>query len=476
MSECDNEDCLYIGCSDNEGDTDVDLTMLDNLKIDSPKDAGDRMIVVDDTEEDDSGDEINDAKEVIAVAATTTTTTPQVVNDDADETSSDDDDDDNINVTINQDAIASSKMFEYLKPQVVVVPSHDYELNNEIDDLIKRSVILHTTKVITIFAQNTLILVPIDTPISARLASHVWPSHILYHDVYEFPHMKIYNENLPINCKTATAGKCVAFFTAVYTKIKTPINNVQLERLEDPLNRGNSTQRSTSLNTSGLYMYYDFTMMIVKNGQLVDCAIHGFRGKVDSLVEKYDPEVIYYDGVKDGPFDTFMHYKFQPFYHCMNGKLQRVDTNVNSFKFNTISFCQRGEVHCSFCKNLRFIVMFYSNDRLPPTFNSELPQCLQTIVYDAPCGPNDLRLKLNAKRRRPSAGFKCKRRRIKAISVGGNASSKSRTISLLPSRHPMSMKRTVGCNNDYTKRLKYDTFNFTRRITNQYTFKYTKAT
>lgn len=308
---------------------------------------------------------------------------------------SDDDDDDDIIITIDRESFAKrteannlKQVLDYSYYPTLPIPSDrrhspyyhykksdaapvyrlrpdDVELNNEIDRLIAKSVNLRTSKVITVFVRNTLILVPTDVPISSRLADCVWPAEKT-HTVYRFNNIDLFNSLLPETNRLET----MAFFSARYKKVcvgpKQQYRPLQTthHRLEPPVAQNAS---------SGQYLYDDFSLVIVKGGKVVDAAIHGVRGNINDLVAKYKPRRVYCNTMPNDALDVFLHYPYQPFYQSLHNLMVPVFVDTTKVAMNTGPFCDRYDPFCSFCKTLLAVRGFF--DYVPKT-----PRFLQHIV------------------------------------------------------------------------------------------------
>ncbi|KAI5630622.1 OrNVorf27-like [Venturia canescens] len=248
------------------------------------------------------------------------------------------------------------KMLPYMSPSLQSVYNlnqQDLELNAEIDRLIIASINLHTNKIITIFVRNTLVLVPIHTVISSRLASHIWPTETA-RGTYAFPYAEEFNKILPTYVERR---ETVAFFGVHYTKPLMDMASFKCARFTN--NASRNVCESTS--NAGIYLFDDFSLVIVRDGRVVDSAIHGFRGNINALVEKYKPTRIYYNAVPGDALDTFMNYPYQPFYEAVHERMVPLIVNTTRMAFNPSPFCERYNTYCSFCKTLKTIKSFFVN-------------------------------------------------------------------------------------------------------------------
>lgn len=309
--------------------------------------------------------------------------------------SSDDDEDDNIIITVDRDSFAKRSEANRLQqvldysyyPKLAIqsdrqsstycynyktidaasvyrIPSDDVELNNEIDRLIATSVNLRTSKVITVFVRNTLILVPTNVPISSRLADCIWPTEKT-HAAYRFNNIDLFNSLLPETDRRET----MAFFAARYKKVcvgpkklyRPPLS--MRHRLEPPVAQDPA---------SGQYLYDDFTLVIVEGGKVVDAAIHGVRGNINDLVAKYKPRRVYCNTMPDDALDVFLRYPYQPFYRSFHKLMVPVFVDTTQVAMNTGPFCDRYDPFCSFCKTLLAVRGFFEYVPKTPRFQQRI--------------------------------------------------------------------------------------------------------
>lgn len=235
----------------------------------------------------------------------------------------------------------------------------DTELNNEIDRLIAVSVNLRTTKVITVFVRNTLILVPTHVPISSRLADCIWQVEKKMHNTYRFNNIDLFNSLLPDTKRQET----MAFFAARYKKVqvgpKQPYRPPQSTQLAPPVAQNAA---------SGQYLYDDFTLVIVDGGKVVDVAIHGVRGNINDLVAKYKPRRVYCNAMPGDALDVFLRYPYQPFYQSFQKLMVPVFVDTTKVAMNTSPFCDRYDPFCSFCKALLTVRGFFQDIPNTPRF------------------------------------------------------------------------------------------------------------
>lgn len=272
----------------------------------------------------------------------------------------DDEDDDNIVVTVNA----------------------DLEIMNEVKELVRASIDAKGPCITILFADQ-LILVPINVKISNRLASMIWSAERDYVES-AFPHMKTLNDLLR-KSYTESGGngnsgdEIIAYLATKYDRrmlnnryyhYYQKSNNTTTPPPPSPITTLPTTSPSTSSSSSssssstvdrnnefkdcmsGLYRYSDFTIFIIKNGIIIDYAIHGYVSSINGAIEKHQPKTIYYNAKSNDALDVFLHYQYQPFYTTMKDRLQPVQIGRSIFS-NAMAFCDRHDAYCSLCIGIR---------------------------------------------------------------------------------------------------------------------------
>lgn len=290
----------------------------------------------------------------------------------ADYISSDDDDDnDTINIIINETKKIES--CNELTKQYLYNSTLDLDLQNEINTLLKKSIKLRSSKCISLYVNNHLILVYINTPISSRLAILAWGQPLTYIKC-KFPLQDEFNDflnkfYLSRQFTTYNDGtdrtETIAFFSAVYKKTSIVLNNQQSKYNDD--NTYNDCMKKR-YNNNGLYRYYDFTLIILKSGFIIDYSIHSYKSNICDLITEYKPKCIYYNAIKDDPLDIFLNYQYQPFYESFKNLLKPISINKpKRDDINYLAFCERNELYCSFCLALREIRAFIFQNQVQQT-------------------------------------------------------------------------------------------------------------
>lgn len=237
----------------------------------------------------------------------------------------------------------------------------DLEIKNEIDALVESSIDINGPCITILFA-NQLILVPVTAKISNRLASILWS---LEKDYIEstFPHIELYNKLL----KTAytknggNGNKDDGLFAYLATKYERKTLNRTIHKNQNSQYQQQIQQQQQQQNNndfkdcySGLYRYTDFAIFIIKNGIIIDYAVHGYVSSINGILEKHKPKNIYYNAKTNDALDVFLKYPYQPFYTTMKDRLVPIQIHkLNNDQFNPLAFCIRHDVFCASCIGVR---------------------------------------------------------------------------------------------------------------------------
>lgn len=237
----------------------------------------------------------------------------------------------------------------------------DLEIKNEVNALVESSIDINGPCITILFA-NQLILVPIKSKISDRLASILWSTEKHYTES-TFPYIELYNKLLnSAYVKNGGNGnkddEVFAYFATKYerkTLNRTMYKNHQLQNNLIPHQQQQQQQNNEFKDCySGLYRYTDFAIFIIKNGIIIDYAIHGYVSSINGIIEKHKPKHIYYNARLNDALDVFLKYPYQPFYTTMKDLLVPVQIHkLNNDNFNTLAFCIRQDVFCASCIGIR---------------------------------------------------------------------------------------------------------------------------
>lgn len=275
----------------------------------------------------------------------------------------DDDDDDNINIIINYDRMENKKIANLSKPTHNVYNidySHDVELQQELKNLVLSSINPKTSKTITVQYLNQLILIPINVAISSRLSALFWSPSLMFEErklpfVDEFNRIiggaKMHLTECGYKYPDGTnISETVAIFGATYKKNMINVGN-------DSVNHSlkhDDAENFKSCHT-GIYRYYDFALLIVKNGQIIDYAIHAYASNINEAIYHYRPTKIFYNAVANDALDVFLRYPYQPFYASTFEKLQPCRVSILRDYFNILVFCERRSAFCALCNCLKYL-------------------------------------------------------------------------------------------------------------------------
>lgn len=291
------------------------------------------------------------------------------------------DEDDNIKVIIN-----TTKEEQAIQRLVTPAPedySSDIALQSEINNLIKKSININNRDTVTVMCQNQTLLIQNKTEISSRLASLIWGTPMMYQKNMP-PSIENLNgfitqlqNNCSMHCSDAycdgtNISETIGVFAATYQKCATHMSsdNLQKNRQCSNNNSGSSSNSSNSNNSSstnnnndvlknkryniGLYRYYDFTLLILKDGKIIDYAIHGVRSNLNDLINEHNPRKIYCNVTTGDALDIFLNYEYQPFYSTMYGRMHKLKLSPLEI-YNFLYFCERSNVFCSFCLALKYL-------------------------------------------------------------------------------------------------------------------------
>lgn len=284
-------------------------------------------------------------------------------NSDYDDNDEDNNEDDNINVIINYGRMENKKIANLSKPTYNVYNidySHDVELQQELKNLVLLSINPKTSKTITVQYSNQLILIPINVAISSRLSALFWAPPLIFEE-RKLPFVDEFNRI--INGAKMHLAQCgykypdgtsisetVAIFGATYKK---NIINVGNDSVSHNL-KHDDVENFKRCHT-GIYRYYDFALIIVKDGQIIDYAIHAYASNINEAIYHYRPTKIFYNAVCNDALDVFLHYPYQPFYAATFKKLQPLRVPIIRDYFNILVFCERRSAFCALCNCLKYL-------------------------------------------------------------------------------------------------------------------------
>lgn len=313
-----------------------------------------------------------------------------------------DDDDDDINVTINELSIRENTQ-KFINSWMCGNLHIDEELQIELDKLAKISTNITSNKNITIFYKNQLFIIPADTKISDRLASYLWMKNKFYVPS-KFNSMHVFNKCL----KNPKRNETICMFSVYYekygfslynrknyddliaisrNKYQTKSNKMGLFRTANILPNSNyeyvdqtvpnysSSSASLAANSTNycprvdqdsskstqkmFFRFVDFAAVIIKNGQIIDYAIHGFTSDINEMIEIHNPKKVYINGNPNDQLDVFLRSPHQPFYKSLYKKLTPVKIS-RSTNLVTATFCERLNNYCAFCNVLRDTYGFFN--------------------------------------------------------------------------------------------------------------------
>lgn len=237
----------------------------------------------------------------------------------------------------------------------------DLALRKEMDDLMCKSVHPDSANCIAVMYSGRLMLISSKTVLSSRAVDMLWRTPKAYKPTYL---------SMSETCEVVKQLSCnlvprvldanilptdtFAIFSAKYTKIHSPVNPLDFKTYYN--NSSNNDGFTAFKNsTSGIYRYEDFSLLIIREGKIVEYATHGVQSNINELLRIYNPKKIFYNATKGDALDTLLKYAHSPFFAGIGdlSKLTPVRINKINDNFNTLVFCPRQDIYCSFCISLR---------------------------------------------------------------------------------------------------------------------------
>lgn len=261
--------------------------------------------------------------------------------------SDDDDDDDGINIVIDADAIktrnSTDRQVELDRIQSILsnTCNDDNEIQREIQTLVSKSLKAPLmAKYITVFVDNRFLVIDYKTELTDRLKSYIWrtPKPFVHRSL---PFIESINEFIKPNLALPDV---YAVFSVKYERI----NNAKRPHNQHLI----TTRVRPQKHNNALYIYTDFSILIVKHGKIVDYAIHGVHSSIHGAVEYWKPKQIIYNAEPSDPLDSFLHYKHQPFYELIY-KLGASMKLYRNQRVICLALCERNDVYCAFCNGVK---------------------------------------------------------------------------------------------------------------------------
>lgn len=223
----------------------------------------------------------------------------------------------------------------------------DTQLTAELNSIAKIS-IYNTKKSVAICVNRRIYFIPDNLAISTRLCNVAWKNPKM---VCSAP-IKFFNfQNFESELESKNIGfsdEYVGFFGAHYWKH----SNIYDLTTKD----GRFGHKPKYIdNLHECFIYDDFTLIIMKNGKIIDYAIHNFKNNINELIRRYNPKKVYYAGQVGQPIHTFVNYNYQPFSE-FNEKFCPIQIDRI---FGVLPYCERMNGHCSFCNCLKLILNYY---------------------------------------------------------------------------------------------------------------------
>lgn len=237
----------------------------------------------------------------------------------------------------------------------------DIELQSELNNLVRKSINIKNPNTVTVMCQNQMLIIENCTSISSRLASLIWGTPLAYQKINatKLDTINGFVEELQTKCSMqctdtycdgTSINETVGLFAATYRKNATYMSSSDNMPSTSHHNNGGSNRR----HNIGVYQYYDFTLLILKNGKIIDYAIHGVRSNINDAIAEHNPTKIYCNIASGDALDIFLNYEYQPFYTTMHGRIHPLKLQPIEM-YNFLWFCERRNPFCSFCLALKYL-------------------------------------------------------------------------------------------------------------------------
>lgn len=252
------------------------------------------------------------------------------------------DDDDGIQVTIGP--ITWGHLPKTATPETDGERLIDVQLESELNRLVAVTMRPgNLSRCIAAECGNTPLLIPHQMAISARMASALWgfarsyeAATLQYGDCFmqQIGLGSWYADGYPV------AGTTVAVFGSKYQR-------------SSFLSAGPAGSTGPVVNS--VYRHVDFAVIILRNGAIVDHAIHKRYSNVSACLARHCPDRVYYNARLGDSLDLFMRYEYQPFYTALAGRLCPLVLPHYPDCPVTVSLCKTFDFMCAFCQCLRNI-------------------------------------------------------------------------------------------------------------------------
>lgn len=283
---------------------------------------------------------------------------------------SESDDNDGINVIIDdsdlsQEDISNNeelrRIYNIMDSNIYNDYTVDLAIKSELEQLVSKSINPKNMKTITVKFQNQIIMIPNDCPISSRLASLVWAYPKTYTPM-KLPSQSEFDKNMNY-CRESGQLWLRNYPNNIPISDTIGIFSVKYKKNIISSDAGVVNNQSPSITrdgyegfkhcSSGIYQYCDFALLIIKNGVIIDYAIHGFKSNINECINVHNPVKIFYNASNGDALDVFMNYPYQPFFPAMSSIMQPIKIYRLPENFNSISFCERNDVYCALCSALK---------------------------------------------------------------------------------------------------------------------------
>lgn len=281
----------------------------------------------------------------------------------------DDDDNDNINVIINQPILQKSfsvmniqeeeeenerdKLLRLINTNIY---EDDYNIKIEITTLKHESQKLQQNYIL-IFLDRVFIPLSFTRSISINTQKKIW-GPILSYIEYVFPNVELFNNyhKRALNSNENVLG----FFGVKYMRTRNMCSNKVNE------------QKYLRSNKKTVFCFIEFCGVVVKNGNVIDCAVHSRISNIVEMFKIHKIDVIYRKGYQSDSLQDFLNYFCQPFFEIKN-KIKPINVNYKELvEFNPLTFCMQGDAYCSLCNTLRLIRWFFIKNTKTVTLQTQI--------------------------------------------------------------------------------------------------------
>lgn len=280
----------------------------------------------------------------------------------------DDCDDDNINIIVNDisgNCTEAEQLQHVLHSNNIYsdIYINDVTLQKELSDLIAASIYPANRQLVTVKYNDNLLLLSNTQHITSRMANLFWGVGLQYQPC-QLPYLEQFYNSLREGMRRGLKqrpqppgiDRCetYAIFSVKYRKHTVSVVTQRAGIVQQQQQyQGYGLRKNFKNCNTGLYHYTDFACIIVKDGLIVDYAVHNFTSNINEMLRVHNPVKIIYNANVGDALDIFLRYKYNPFYEFMYDKWWPISINRIVDTFNTLIFCDRNDVFCALCNALK---------------------------------------------------------------------------------------------------------------------------